>query len=242
MDSFKISKEQYCDLMKLDRTNAVNLFLYLLANADDKGTLIVSIRKISSELCIGVRTVRTLLKKMYATHQVTQLLTHQVTHKGSMITICNVKSYRGRKRAGDTPGDTSTDTPSDTQKITEVGTVDVTKVEDCSLFENTAEGRYFEDEQMNNAILQWLAYKKEKKQSYKPKGLEMLKKKLQALSNGNGDVAMQIVEQSMSNNYSGLFPLREVSIKSVSTALPVGMNLQNSKDKDYEKGLDRWNK
>lgn len=24
--------------------------------------------------------------------------------------------------------------------------------------------------------------------------------------------------------------------------LPVGMNLQNSKDKDYEKGLDRWNK
>ena len=46
MDSFKISKEQYCDLMKLDRTNAVNLFVYLLANADDNGTLIVSIRKI----------------------------------------------------------------------------------------------------------------------------------------------------------------------------------------------------
>lgn len=102
--------------------------------------------------------------------------------------------------------------------------------------------RYFEDEQMNNAILQWLAYKKEKRQSYKPKGLEMLKKKLQALSNGNGVVAMQIVEQSMSNNYSGLFPLKDVSIRSVSTALPVGMNLQNSKDKDYEKGLDRWNK
>ena len=27
-----------------------------------------------------------------------------------------------------------------------------------------------------------------------------------------------------------------------SSFLPVGMNLQNSKDKDYEKGLDRWNK
>lgn len=25
-------------------------------------------------------------------------------------------------------------------------------------------------------------------------------------------------------------------------SLPVGMNLQNSKDKDYTKGLDRWNK
>ncbi len=107
MDSFKISKEQYCDLMELDRTNAVNLFLYLLANADDKGTLIVSIRKISSELCIGTRTVRILLKKLYATHQVT----HQVTHQGSEVTICNIKSYRGRKHTTGTPSDTPSDTP-----------------------------------------------------------------------------------------------------------------------------------
>lgn len=242
MDSFKISKEQYCDLMKLDRTNAVNLFLYLLANAGDNGTLIVSIRKISSELCIGVRTVRTLLKKMYATHQTTQLLTHQVTHKGSMITVCNIKSYRGRKRTCDTPSDTATETPSDTQKVAEVSMADITKVGERSLFDNTAEGRYFEDEQMNNAILQWLAYKKEKKQSYKPKGLEMLKKKLQALSNGNGVVAMQIVEQSMSNNYSGLFPLKGASIKSVSSALPVGMNLQNSNNSERYKLDPRWNK
>ena len=76
MDSFKISKERYFDLMKLDRVNAVNLFLYLLANADDNGTLIVSIRKISSELDIGLRTVRTILKKLYATN----IVTHQVTH------------------------------------------------------------------------------------------------------------------------------------------------------------------
>lgn len=106
MDSFKISKEQYCDLMKLDRTNAVNLFVYLLANADDNGTLIVSIRKISSELCIGVQTVRTLLKHWYITH----ILTHQVTHQGSVITICDIKSYKGRKRAANTSSNTLTNT------------------------------------------------------------------------------------------------------------------------------------
>lgn len=99
--------------------------------------------------------------------------------------------------------------------------------------------RYFEDEDMNNAVLKWLAFKREKKQSYKPKGLEMLKKKLLTLSNGNGKIAMQIVEQSMMNNYSGLFPIRDTNNNS---NLPVGMNLQNSKDKDYTKGLDRWNK
>lgn len=111
MDSFKLSKEQYCDLMKLDRVNAVNLFLYLLSEADDEGTLIVSIRKISSELCIGLQTVRTLLGKMYLTHQ----LTHQLTHKGSVITICDIRSYKVRKKAANTP----TNTPANTQKSVE---------------------------------------------------------------------------------------------------------------------------
>lgn len=102
MDSFKISKEQYFDLMKLDRTNAVNLFLYLLASADDNGALIVSIRKISSELDIGLRTVRTVLKKLYAAN----IVTRQVTHKGSVVTINNIDSYRTLKLTGDTPSDT----------------------------------------------------------------------------------------------------------------------------------------
>lgn len=102
MDSFKISKEQYFDLMKLDRTNAVNLFLYLLASADDNGALIVSIRKISSELDIGLRTVRTVLKKLYAAN----IVTHQVTHKGSIVTINNIDSYKALKLTGGTPSDT----------------------------------------------------------------------------------------------------------------------------------------
>ena len=102
MDSFKISKEQYFDLMKLDRVNAVNLFLYLLANADDNGTLIVSIRKISSELDIGLRTVRTILKKLYSTN----IVTHQVTHNGSVVTINNIDSYKSLKLTGDTQSDT----------------------------------------------------------------------------------------------------------------------------------------
>ena len=102
MDSFKISKEQYFDLMKLDRVNAVNLFLYLLANADDNGTLIVSIRKISSELDIGLRTVRTILKKLYATN----IVTHQVTHKGSSVTVNNIDCYKIPNTTCDTQSDT----------------------------------------------------------------------------------------------------------------------------------------
>lgn len=55
------------------------------------------------------------------------------------------------------------------------------------------------------ALDEWLAYKKEKKQTYKPRGLAALKKKLLQMSGGNPEYAKQIVDFSMGNNYSGLF-------------------------------------
>ena len=70
----------------------------------------------------------------------------------------------------------------------------------------------FEEEEQQNEIYpckealdMWLAYKKEKRQTYKPRGLEALKKKLLQLSNGNPEYAKVIVEYSMGNNYTGLF-------------------------------------
>ena len=54
----------------------------------------------------------------------------------------------------------------------------------------------------------WLAYKKEKAQSYKPTGFKTFYKKLCELSGNNPQVAMAIIEQSMQNNYAGIFPLR----------------------------------
>ena len=54
----------------------------------------------------------------------------------------------------------------------------------------------------------WLAYKKEKAQSYKPTGFKTFYKKLCELSGNNPQVAMALIEQSMQNNYAGIFPLR----------------------------------
>lgn len=55
----------------------------------------------------------------------------------------------------------------------------------------------------------WLAYKKEKGQSYKPTGFKTFYKNLCKYSNNNHDVAMQIIELSMQNNYAGIFPLKQ---------------------------------
>ena len=72
-------------------------------------------------------------------------------------------------------------------------------------FEITTEQKQEEYYPCKEALEMWLAYKKEKRQTYKPRGLAALKKKLLQLSNGNPEYAKVIVEYSMGNNYTGLF-------------------------------------
>lgn len=56
---------------------------------------------------------------------------------------------------------------------------------------------------------EWLDYKKEKRQTYTPRGLRQCYNNLYQLSNGDTEKAWAIVAQSIGNNYSGLFQLKE---------------------------------
>lgn len=190
--------------MKLDGRNAVSLFLYLLDKADDEGSLTVGIRTISSELYIGLQTVRTLLKKMYLTH----LLTHQVTHQGSVITICDIKSYKGRKRAANT----SSNTLANTQK-----TIEERKKDFAESLKPHLE-KYGKD-MLNDFYRYWT----EINDGGKKMRFEMEK-------------VFQIASRLVTWNNNNKYHYKKAN------NLPVGMNLQNSKNKDYTKGLDRWNK
>lgn len=57
-------------------------------------------------------------------------------------------------------------------------------------------------------VQDWLAYKKEKKQTYKQRGAKMFYSQLVNLSNNDSEVARLIIEQSMANNWAGIFALR----------------------------------
>ena len=85
---------------------------------------------------------------------------------------------------------------------------------DLSDFEITTEQKQEEYYPCKEAVDMWLAYKKEKRQTYKPRGLEALKKKLLQLSNGNPEYAKVIVEYSMGNNYTGLFAPKNNGVNS----------------------------
>jgi uncharacterized damage-inducible protein DinB len=55
----------------------------------------------------------------------------------------------------------------------------------------------------------WLQYKKEKNQPYKPTGLKSFITQLKNLSKGDRIKAKKIIQQSMANNWSGIFELKE---------------------------------
>ena len=97
--------------------------------------------------------------------------------------------------------------------------------------ENNKEERYSDDDAMDTAIKRWFAYKKERKETYKPMGEKAFIAKLHNLSGGNGDIAIKIVQEAMANNYQGIFPL-----KGTNTNPDVGQILNDSRQKDYNKG------
>lgn len=67
------------------------------------------------------------------------------------------------------------------------------------------------DYPLYDAMAMWIEYKRERRQSYKPRGLQVAMTRLMQLSNGDPETAKAIVEQSMANNYQGLFPIRQAN-------------------------------
>lgn len=62
----------------------------------------------------------------------------------------------------------------------------------------------------DKVIEEWYQYKKEKGQSYKSQiGKTKFVNKLNELSGGNADIARRVIEQSMANNWAGIFELKQ---------------------------------
>lgn len=75
----------------------------------------------------------------------------------------------------------------------------------------------------DKVVQEWYQYKKEKGQSYKSQiGKTKFVNKLNELSGGNADIARQIIEQSMANNWAGIFELKN---KPISAAQMVGKTI-----------------
>lgn len=88
---------------------------------------------------------------------------------------------------------------------------------------------------MLDVVKDWLQYKKEKGQSYKPSGFKSFYARLCKLSGNDPKIAQEIIEASKSNNYAGIFPLKKQSPRSELDYLPTGMILRGSQEEREEK-------
>ncbi len=69
-----------------------------------------------------------------------------------------------------------------------------------------------EFENFNPIISQWLEYKSARRESYKAdQSIRAFAKKLKELSGDDVGVAQQIIDQSIANNWAGIFPLKKSS-------------------------------
>lgn len=86
---------------------------------------------------------------------------------------------------------------------------------------------------MQPVVEKWLRYKREKGQSYKPIGFSTFVNKLMKLSGGNVETAKQIIEESIANNWAGIFPLKNNAAR-----MPIGfVQTDNNKDKYKEQTI-----
>lgn len=155
-----------------------------------------------------------------------------------IITICNYDKYQiGLDTQVDTQVDTIIDPQVDPQLYTNKELNDNNNpLKEKSEKEKKSAKTAFDLAKYGDGwdalIGQWLEYKSSRRQSYKSQAsVDILFKKLQNLSCGDLGKARMIVEQSIGNNWSGLFPLKDVGFGGGQNPVPgrevLGSNFEN---------------
>lgn len=192
---------------KVDEMVKIFIFLLLSANHQDgkwqgieikRGQLITGINSIHQKTGISHQTIRTCLKRLEKTGEINK----QSTNKYSIITICKYDEYQDSEQA--TNKQTNKRITSNQQATNKQLTTNNNNNNDNNKNKEIIYPSGFE-----KIIEEWLKYKSEKKQTYKNSGLKTFINQLMKYSNNKPDKAKKIIEISMANNWSGIFPLRD---------------------------------
>ena len=203
-----IPKELY---KKFSSHRVAQFFFYLLFISDNDGNIKTTLRQMAEDNELSIKRVYKALEEL-KTLGACETKTKQKGNKGgSVISICNYEFYEKTLNAYETK--TKQKQNKEKVKVTKKNSFDYSFIEP----------------QFRKPFEEWLKYKRSKNQMYKRQcDLELCYKKLKKHSGGNAEKAMLIIEQSMTNNWSGLF---ELKTSAPSTAL-------KSSEMNYDKDSD----
>ncbi len=205
-----IPKELYC---RFSSHRVAQFFLYLLFTSDDDGNVRTTLRQMAKDNEFSTWRVSSMLKEL-KTLGACQTETKQKPNNGkSTLSICNYEFYNKTLGACQTETKQKPNENQTKKKVIKKNSFDYSFVEP----------------DLQKPFEEWLKYKRSKNQMYKRQcDLELCYKKLKKYSDGNAEKATLIIEQSMTNNWSGLF---ELKTSTPSTAL-------KSSEMNYDKDSD----
>ena len=193
-----------------DDINASRLFLHLILTANHKnkkwqgitikrGQLATSLSSLSKGTKLTVKQIRTALTKLKTTNEVAV----KTTSRYSLITVVNYSLYQSIDDIGASKG-ASTQTNEGQAKGKQRATNKKDKKDKNVKKEEIYIGRDFSSEIISH-IDDWLAYKDEKRQSYKSTGLKSLLTQIENNITAHGEKAViHAITESMASNYQGI--------------------------------------
>lgn len=188
-----------------DEPNTKVLFLHCLLKANwetsdwhgveiKPGQFITSIANLAIETGLSNRQTRTSLARLESTGE----LTSKCTNKYRIITINKWADYQGA-----TSKKASKRQTNDKQDVNQTTTAKELKNKEIKNIY-----KYYDDERLNNAFADYVAMRKDIKKPMTDRAIELAVKKLDKLSGGNTDAAIEIINQSIMGGWQGLYPLK----------------------------------
>lgn len=211
--------EAWIDLLRLARfeSDAAQMLVSGKLISVKRGEYPVSLRYLSEAWKWSKNRVDRFLKLLISEGMITKRTAKGT--KQTVITICKYDDYnvsgadRGTKK-GQRKDKKGTKKG---QRKNEDGTTEGQKEDETNKGNKGKKGNNnplsleldFVSEEFREAFSLWLDYKKERKEKYKsPRSLKICYNNLVKLSGNNPAVAIEIVNQSIANNWAGLFALK----------------------------------
>ena len=251
-----INWEWYDDI----NVKVVFLHLILIANFEDKvwhgihikrGQVLTSRKHLSDDLNLSEQKIRTALKKLEKTKEITI----NSTNKYSLITIENYEFYQDRGEKA--TSNLTNNQPTNNQQITNnqptnnhnIRNKEIKKEKkERSINKKNSETEIdklinlnCKDEELKNTIYDFIKMRKAIKKPLTTRGLELMITKLYKLTT-NTNEQIQILNNSIMNNWQGIFPIKQDTYKKGKNGIDDFKELwEEARREDEQKGNNTSN-
>ena len=134
------------------------------------------------------------------------MINHEGLRKTTRLTICNYDDYQEKQ-------------PTENQQKTNRKPTANQQITTNKNYKN--EKKIIYPVGFEKIIEDWLTYKLEKREGYKPSGITAFINQLLRLSENNPAKARRIIEQSMANNWKGIFELKVNGTQKITSNEPI---------------------